>query len=375
MTKAVTATQRQPDRSPTQHLSGKRVAMVLFSFYPDDSRPRRAAEALVGCGMHVDLVCLRENSADRKIEVWNGVHIRRLPMTRRRGGVLGYLFQYTAFLVSSSWIVGVRCLRQRYDLVYVHNMPDFLVLSGLFPKLLGARVILDLHDPMPELMRAIFGIAENALAVRLLKWVERRSMAIADSIVTVSQTFATLFGTRSCASKKITVVMNSPDEKIFQARQTIQRMRKGRFVIMYHGSLVERNGVDLAVEAFARVRATIPEAELRIYGSPTPFLHRVMDSVRARGLEKSVQYLGPRLSEQIAEAIQECDLGIIPNQRNIFTEINTPVRMFEYLALGKPVIAPRASGICDYFDEHSLIYFERGRRRSCMQDRICVPPS
>src|SRR5262249_15747343 len=218
-----------------------------------------------------------------------------------------------------------------------HNMPDFLILSGLFPKLLGAKVILDLHDPMPELMRTIFGIAEKAWAVRLLKWVERRSMAIADSIVTVSQTFATLFCTRSCSSHKITVVMNSPDEKIFQVRpaagfagspalegenraptrQGIQRMRKKRFVIMYHGSLVERNGPDLAVEALARVRVTIPEAELRIYGSPTPFLHKVMDSVRTRGLEKSVQYLGPRLSEQIAEAIRECDLGIIPNQRNI----------------------------------------------------------
>src|SRR5215831_21395618 len=96
-----TTAQHQPDRAPAPHLRGKRVAMVLFSFYPDDARPRRAAEALVACGMHVDLVCLRENSADRKIEVWNGVRIRRVPMTRRRGGVLGYVWQYAAFLLAS----------------------------------------------------------------------------------------------------------------------------------------------------------------------------------------------------------------------------------------------------------------------------------
>jgi glycosyltransferase involved in cell wall biosynthesis len=85
-----------------------------------------------------------------------------------------------------------------------------------------------------------------------------------------------------------------------------------------------------------------------------------MASVRDRGLEGAVQYFGPKMSEQIAEAIEECDLGIIPNQRNIFTELNTPTRIFEYLALGKPVITPRAPGICDYFDDESLIYFELG---------------
>src|SRR5262249_17739105 len=56
----------------------------------------------------------------------------------------------------------------------------------------------------------------------------------------------------------------------------------------------------------------------------------------------------------------ECDVGIIPNQRSIFTELNTPTRIFEYLAIGKPVIAPRAPGICDYFDDESLIFFDLG---------------
>jgi glycosyltransferase involved in cell wall biosynthesis len=158
--------------------------------------------------------------------------------------------------------------------------------------------------------------------------------------------------------------MNSPDDAIFPVRPPSKRQTENqgekRFVIMYHGSLIERNGLDLAVEALARVSATIPGVELRIYGSPNAFLERVMASVRRRGLDRFVRYLGPKMSEQIAEAIEDCDLGIIPNQRSIFTEINTPTRIFEYLALGKPVITPRAPGICDYFSEDSLIYFELG---------------
>lgn len=352
----------RPDTSP---LDGKRVAMALFSYYPFDPRPRRAAQALADCGMTVDLICLRESGEDPKHEVLNGVNIRRVPITRRRGGIFGYVYQYFAFLLSAGAIFGARSLSRRYDLVYVHNMPDFLVFTGLIPKILGAKVLLDLHDPMPELMRTIFNVAPEAKSIRLLKRIEKWSIGFADAVVTVNQACARIFAARSCSSDKITVVMNSPDEKIFSfepdqrpvdAREAITKP----FVIMYHGSLVERNGLDLAVEALARVRLSIPGAELRVYGSRNAFLETVMDQARKLGLDDAVHYMGAKPAEQIAEAIQQCDVGVIPNQRNIFTELNTPTRIFEYLALGKPVIAPRAPGICDYFDENSLVFFELG---------------
>ena len=344
-------------------LRGKHAAMVLFSFYPEDPRPRRAAEALISAGMSVDLVCLRESREEAKREVFNGVDIRRVPVNKRRGSVLGYLYQYSAFLLMSSWIIAVRSLSRRYDLVYVNNMPDFLVLSGLFPKLFGAKVLLDIHDPMPELMMTIFELPEDARSVDLLKLQEKWSIRLADSVVTVNKACARIFAARSCASQKITVVMNSPDENIFQFRDVhLSNTPRGNkpFVIMYHGSLVERNGLELAIKAFARVRSTIPNAELRIYGSRNPFLDRMMKMVKKQGMEGSVHYLGPKPLEKIVEAIEESDVGVIPNLRNIFTELNTPTRIFEYLALGKPVITPNAPGITDYFDEESLVFFELG---------------
>ena len=65
----------------------------------------------------------------------------------------------------------------------------------------------------------------------------------------------------------------------------------------------------------------------------------------------------------IVEAIRHCDLGVIPNHRNTFTTINTPTRIFEYLSLGKPVVAPRTLGIEDYFGEDALLFFEAGDSR------------
>src|SRR5262249_28530629 len=136
-------------------LWGKRGAVLLFSHYPADPRPRRAAEALTEEGVTIDLICLQENADEPRNEIVNGVNVTRVPLKRRRRGAFTYMWQYTAFIIVSGAYVTLRSIRKRYDFVHVHNMPDFLVFSALVPKLLGAKVVLDLHDPMPELMEAI----------------------------------------------------------------------------------------------------------------------------------------------------------------------------------------------------------------------------
>lgn len=171
--------------------------------------------------------------------------------------------------------------------------------------------------------------------------------------------------TRSCLPEKIAVIMNSPDEKIFRHRQpVVQTLGIGDsskpFVIMYHGALVERHGLDLAVLALQKIRKTIPNAELRIYGRNTPFLEQVLDLVIKLDLCAAVRYLGPKKLEQISDAIGECDLGVIPNRRSKFTELNTPTRIFEFLSQAKPVIAPMSAGVLEYFGPQELVLFELG---------------
>ena len=359
-----TSSRPQPAASSGWCLRGKRAAMVSFSPFPNDPRPHRAAEALVKEGMSVDMICAPGDEKEPKREVLNGVEILRVPISRRRGGLFEYVFQYSAFILMSSAILALRSLIRRYDLVYVHNMPDILVLSALIPKALGAKVILDLHDPMPELMMTIFKAQQDSLRVRVLRRLEKWSIGRADLVLTVNLACKRIFGSRSCPPEKIGVVMNSPGEIFrFQAPRLCASASNASdkpFVIMYHGTIVERNGLDLAVDALENVRQVVPAAELRVYGSKTRYLEHVMESARNRDLQDAVHYFGPKRLGEIVQAIGECDVGIIPNQRNIFTEINTPTRIFEYLALGKPVIAPRTPGIQEYFKEKSLLFFELG---------------
>jgi glycosyltransferase involved in cell wall biosynthesis len=336
--------------------------MVTFSPYPFDPRPRRAIDALVCEGMAVDLICLGNKKAPRR-ERQAMIDVTRVRVNKEdRGGKLKYACRYAWFIAFSSLVFGWRSFTRGYDLVYVHNMPDILVLCSLIPRAMGAKVILDMHDPMPELMMTIYNAGPQSRNVRILRKLEKWSQACANLVLTPNIACKRLFSSRSCNVEKIEVVMNSPDEQIFPFRaarsRTSAKLKDKSFIVMYHGSLVERNGLDLAIDALARVQETNRDIELRIYGHATQFLDRMMEMARSKDLK--VCYLGPKKLEELVLEIEDCDVGIIPNHRSAFTEINTPTRIFEYLTLGKPVIAPCTPGIEDYFPPDSLLFFEPG---------------
>jgi glycosyltransferase involved in cell wall biosynthesis len=345
-------------------LAGKRIGMVVISSYPHDPRPRRAIETLLNEGAHIDLLCMADERLPRR-EHLPAFEIFRLPIKHQRGGKLAYVYEYSAFILVAAVLFLWRSLRKRYDLIYVHNMPDILVFSALLPKLFGTKVILDQHDPMPELMMTIFNCAPGSLAVRIIRKLEKVSFACADLVITVNTACKHIFAARSCLADKIRIVMNSPDGVVFPYRparsRTIPTARPGKpFVIMYHGSLVKRNGLEVAVEAMVRVRREIPLAELWIYGPQSQYLNDVLHFAHKLGVQDGIRYLGVKTLKELVTEIENCDLGVIPNYKSAFTAINTPTRIFEYLALGKPVLAPRTRGILDYFDPDSLFFFEAG---------------
>ena len=343
-------------------LAGKRAAVLLYSYYPADPRPRRAAEALVEAGMEVDLVCLREKEIEKKRDLIHSVRVVRLPLRKRRHSKRTYILQYASFLAACFGLLAFRSLKNRYDVVHVHNMPDVLVFGALIPKLLGARVILDLHDPMPELMMSIYNLTAEKRVVRWLKRLEKLSISFADLVLTPNTAFRELFISRGCAPEKIEIVMNSPEREIFQpaqSRSPSSDRSNGQvpFKIMYHGLIAERHGLDVALQAMATLRPEIPGLEFHIFGDRTSYMDKVETMVRQLHLSNTVYYHGYRPQSEIANSIRAVDLGVIPNRRNPFTEINMPTRIFEYLAMDKPVVVPDTRGIRDYFGPKSALFF------------------
>jgi glycosyltransferase involved in cell wall biosynthesis len=345
-------------------LKGVKVAVVLYSYFATDPRPRREAEALQRAGAAVDVLCLRPNAATPWLQKIGEINVYHMPLKRRRANKLVYMAQYAWFLVCSFAFLTVLNLRRKYKLVHVHNMPDFLVFSALVPKLTGAKVILDLHDPMPELFRSIYGLPADHWVVQWLKESEKRSISFAHLVLTPNIAFRDLFVSRSCPGGKIQTIMNSPDMAIFNAEKFAATARKPGadklFVLMYHGLLVERHGLDLAIRAIDQLRGRIPGIRLHMYGEPTDYSRSIDELVKELKLKGVIFSHGFKPLSEIARDIADIDLGIIPNRSSSFTQINFPTRIFEYLAINKPVLVPNTKGIQDYFREDEILFFEAG---------------
>jgi glycosyltransferase involved in cell wall biosynthesis len=337
----------------------EKACMVVHSYYPADPRVRREAEALLDAGWAVEIICLR-GSSQPAVEDCGGATVYRLPVRRHRGsGIAVYLLEYFVFFVLASLRLIWLHLRRRYDVIQVHTMPDFLVFVGLFPRLMGARVVLDIHDLVPELYMLKFGGNTDHPVVRITRWVERQSCAFADHVLTAGEPFRRRLIARGVPGDKVTVVMNSADPRLFSLRPPDTYRSDGNFTVMYHGGLFERYGLHIAVRAVAELHTRIPELQLRIYGEgeAVTSLRRLIEELRA---ESYISLGGFVPLDTIPDLVQQADVGVVPYLQNPFTDLLYPTKAFEYIAMGVPVIISRTGAILELFAEVPDLFVEPG---------------
>ena len=314
-----------------------RIAMLLFSQYPNDPRPRREAEALIQKGFLVDIICVYRKGQLRRERV-NGVNVYRINLEDSGGSKIRYLFKYSYFIIAAFLKLTRLHFLKKYDIIHVHNMPDILIASAILPKLMGAKIILDLHDPMPELFKTIYSVADDHPMITILKWLEKISIRFADLVITPNISFRNLFISRGCPSAKIHIIMNSPQEDIFKKDLNPNRKQKDQdrrqFILMLHGVIEKRQGHDIAIRAVSVLRHKIPTLRLHIYGDGG-FSKYVQNLVHDLNLQDIVFFHGLVSIEQISQALATIDVGIVPNRMNAFTELNFPTRIFECLAMEK----------------------------------------
>ena len=199
-----------------------RIAVIVYSSFPGDVRVRREVEALVDAGYEVDVICCRQPSEPAR-EVISDATVHRLGVTRKRGTRLRYIFEYVAFTGAAFLAVAHAHSSRRYRVVHVHNLPAFLVLSALIPRLFGAKVILDLHDLMPEFYMRKYSLNEQRIAIRTMKLVERWSAALANHVIVASPYKLEKILDRSVEREKCTTVLNLPDPKYFGGSRSVGR--------------------------------------------------------------------------------------------------------------------------------------------------------
>jgi glycosyltransferase involved in cell wall biosynthesis/peptidoglycan/xylan/chitin deacetylase (PgdA/CDA1 family) len=344
-------------RNPAQ--TRKRICMITHSFYESDNRVMRYAEALAGRGDEVEVLSLMKSVRQPETEMLSGVKAIRLQRRERKNEQArgAYLLPILRFFLRSSLMVCRRHWQRPYDLLHVHNVPDFLVFAGWLPRLTGAGVILDIHDIVPEFYASKFQTKSDALAVRVLCWIERWSAAFAHHVIISNHLWLEKYTARSAAPAKCSVFINHVDEAVFQRYP--RHRQDGKFVLIFPGGLQWHQGLDIAIRAFERVSASLPEAEFQIYGDGN-VREALVALTKELKVDDRVRFFDPLPLRQIAEVMANADLGVVPKRADSFGNEAYSTKIMEFMALGVPVVISRTKIDSYYFNERVARFFPSG---------------
>jgi len=337
-----------------------RICVITEWIFPMDARISREVRALVQQGHEVDVVCTRW-AREPHIEHDGQVSVYRLPIARRRGGALRYVFEFVTFQLAATLLVGVLHLRRRYDVVEAASLPDWLVFAAILPRLLGARVVLDLHECMPEYGAAKYGVPLTHPIVRVLAALEQASIRFADFVITCTEQMREKFVERGASPDKIAVVLNSFDEEKFDPmRYAAPKHKSDDFVLISHGTIEENYGLDIVVRAVSLLRERIPGLRLEIYGEGT---HRptVEALVKDLHLEDRVWFSPGFLPlAELLPRIAAADAGVVAVRRSAYRDVTLCTKMYDLVSMRRPVIISRTPAVEAYFGDGCFQMFESG---------------
>lgn len=336
-----------------------RVCMLVYAFYESDTRVMQYATALAKRGDTVDVLALRRNESVPDFEILNGVNVYRIQSrTVNEKGLLAYANKIIRFIWRSTWVLRHLHREHPYDIVHVHNVPDFLVFSALFPKMGGVPVILDIHDLLPELYASKFKIDHDSLLFKCLTFAERCSAKFATHVIVANHLWRDRLVARSSTTQKSSVVRNHPDLDIFVAQSKHARKLNGRFVLTYPGTLNGHQGLDVAIRAFASVSERMLDAEFHIYGEG-PAKPSLIELASELGMQDRVIFHDFLPSREVARAMATTDLAIEPKRAtSAFGNEALSTKILEFMALGVPIIASKTKIHAYYYDDSVVRYYE-----------------
>jgi glycosyltransferase involved in cell wall biosynthesis len=289
------------------------------------------AKALTQLGHQVDLLSYPQGEP---VEVPGLRHLRSLPLPVGRvkpGPSLAKLLLDVPFAIEA----GLRVLFARYDVV--HAVEEAAHLIAPFARLVGLPLVMDVDSQIPDQLR-YSGFATRGPLLGLAEALERGALGSAAAVITV------------CKSLTEGVCRVAPRERVFQIEDpplvesrapdpaAVARLRAALGigdapVVLYAGSFEPYQGVELLVDAAARVG----EAQFVFVGGEP---HEIgMLATRAAGASAAARcvFAGKRPPSQLPELLFLADVLVSPRSRGT----NTPFKIYSYLASGKPLVATR----------------------------------
>jgi glycosyltransferase involved in cell wall biosynthesis len=322
--------------------AGKRVLMLLENApYPIDVRVSNESNTLTKAGYRVSVIC-RSSPGQPLHEIINGVAVYRYPAPPAANGMLSYLYEYGYSMVATFVLSVLILLRNGFDIVHAHNPPDTFAFIAAIYKSFGKRFVYDHHDLSPEMYEARFDGASHRSVYRALTVLERFSCRLADRVIATNESYKEVEMRRDRVPEDlITIVRNGPDPDRKRAVCPDPDLKQRAGIILgYAGIMGHQDGVDYLLRALWHLVHDLRYTDFYcvIVGTGDVWA-RLKQLATSLQLDDHVWFTGWVSDEEFLRYLSTADICAVPDPANPFTERSTMIKVMDYMALGKPIVA------------------------------------
>ena len=336
----------------------RKACFIYYTKFKANALLYREAKALKEKGFDVDVICLRNSPEDKIITFCNDVRVYGIQSRpSRENSTILYFLRIGLFILKSAILMSYLALHRRYELVHVTSPPDVIVFAALVPKLLGAKIILDIHDIGPELYMRKLGVSKDKIMICCLRLLEKVSAKFSDHVITVTDLWKDMLVSRSVPHKNCTVLLNVPDHNIFKPADSNRRKVRSSLNLYYHGSFEEHFGVDTLIKAMPLIKQEILSATLYLYGAGR-LCQALEEMAKGLQLDSSVKFCGTVPFFELPSVLKDADIGIVPTKNKTFSDEALSMKSLEYMALGIPIVISRTKAHSFYYDPSMVKFFE-----------------
>ncbi len=321
-----------------------RKVLMLVENLPVPPDPRIWAEAttLRDHGFQVSVICPKGSSQHQESYVCiDNIHIYRYKLPVNANKFTSYIAEYGVALLKTFWLSLVVLLRHGFDMIHAANPPDLFFMIGLFYRLLGKKFVFDQHDRAPELFHAKFE-GRKQLLYRLQLFLERCSYHTADLVITTNASQRGLAIERGrCPADRVFVVRNGPDLERMKLITPEPELRMGqRHFLAYVGKMGIQDGVEYTLYALDELlhKRGRRDVSLVLIGDGERISALQMLAHRLQ-LDEYVNFTGWITSSDVLRYLAVADVGLVPDPQNGLNEYSTIIKVMDYMALGKPLVA------------------------------------
>jgi glycosyltransferase involved in cell wall biosynthesis len=307
---------------------------------PIDRRVWCEARALRAAGYNVFVICPKgKNSCSASYEILDGIHIYR-HRAWEASNAFGYLVEYTWALIAELYLVLKVFGRSRFRILQGCNPPDTIFLIALVLKPFGVKFIFDHHDLSPEVFQAKFG-GSGGLFGALTRLAEKWSFRVARVSIATNESFKEIAIKRGGKRpEEVFVVRNCPDLTAVRRGAVRPEIKQNKpLLVAYVGFMGQQDGLDLllrAIEHLVKIEKR-QDTHFLLIGKGS-MLPELQETAAKKDLNGFVTFTGQVPHEEVVSYLSSADVGVAPDPKTPMNDNSTMIKIFEYMALGLPVV-------------------------------------